>query len=138
MPTSNEKSECSNLPVVYPWYEPHSSEEFSPPGEENIARSYLRQWYRLQVGDRHVALRPVHAEHNDLWPGAVESPEEMVALAGRYVLTWWNILGQHCIQWQRDEQRKTVRQIVSELGGDGPVTAVFGGEVPVGGARGCG
>jgi hypothetical protein len=122
----NEPIEFSTLPVVYPWYEPHSSEEFSRPSADNVARSYLRQWYRLQVGDCHVALRPVDAEHNELWPEATEVPKELVALAGQYVLTWWNRAGHICDGQQRDLQTVALSTIVAERGWTTHPIAVFG------------
>ncbi len=122
----NESIEFSTLPVVRPWYEPHRSEEFAPPDAEHIAESYLRQWYRLRVGERHIALRPLDAQHNDLWPEATEAPEELVALRGQYVLTWWNLAGQSCDGQQRDFQAVALSTIVAERGWTTHPVAVFG------------
>jgi len=122
----NESIEFSTLPVVYPWYEPHRSEEFSPPSAEHIAESYLTQWYRLRVGEHHIALRPLGAEHNDLWPEAAAAPEELVALRGQYVLTWWNRAGRISGIQQRNSQTAEMLAIVAERGFSTHPLAVFG------------
>ncbi len=123
---SNESIEFSTLPVVYPWYEPHRSEEFVAPSAEHIAQSYLTQWCRLRVGEHHIALRPLGAEHNDLWPDATAAPEELAALTGQYALTWWNLAGLICGTQQRDSQTAEMLAIIADWGFTTHPLAVFG------------
>ena len=122
---SDESITYSTLPAVRPWYEPHRSESPVKVTGEKLLQSYLRQWYRLSVGEVQVMLRPHNLEHNELWPEPTEVPAELRAPFGRYLLTWWNTPQGVCSAQQRQVQERTLLQVTRGNQWDPREIAVF-------------
>jgi hypothetical protein len=103
----------SQFPVAYPWYAQHRSEVEVPPTPFEVARSYSRQWYRLNVDGAELILRPQDLEFNDLWPEPTQPPEGLRQLSGRFLITWWNVAGQVCSSEHRSKQYELLNQFLS-------------------------
>ncbi len=88
---------AAKLLYTYPDVLPGTSTHKKPETLPTIAESYLTQWYRVSIGGREFALRPVDNswEMDGLWPealSAAESPAESDMLSG-FVVGYWNADG---------------------------------------------
>jgi hypothetical protein len=122
---NQEPSRHSPLPDVRPWYAPHTSEPVVVPTPDEVEESYRRQWYRLSAGGLQISLRPSNLEYNELWPEPAAAPQELTALWGRYVLTWWNQPDSPCSANQRVVQEALLAQLLADGGYDPQPIVMF-------------
>jgi hypothetical protein len=110
---------AAKLLYTYPDVLPGTSTHKKPETLPLIPDSYLTQWYRVSIGGREFALRPVDNswEMDELWPEAVsaaESPAESDMLSG-FVVGYWNADGDPSNAQARAEQSEKATGLAVDI-----------------------